>query len=620
MALPAPLPRRAPRALLPLAILAGATLAAAGCQRRVPWSISSSDPLTRRHLASGDIVGGRGRYDSHAWLGIPYAAPPVGELRWRAPRPPAPWTGVREALVPGAPCAQYPSPLGGVEGPAGTVAGREDCLTLSVWAPPAAPDAVPTGARRLPVLVWIHGGGNSIGQAAFYDGGHLATRENTVVVALQYRLGPFGWFRHAALRGGADPLDASGNFGTLDLVRALEWVRDNAAAFGGDPGNVTIFGESAGGQNVYTLLLSPQARGLFHRAIVESGGLAFTPPGEAEALADGDPPGAAQSSGEAVLRLLVADGSAADRDGARELVARAAPAELARRLRAKTTAEVLAAYTPDPNTGMIDHPRVFAEGTVLPVGDGVENLRAGRWNRVPVLVGTNRDENRLFHFGDPQRITKRFWILPRFIDERAYATSADALSRSWKATGADAPVRAMHASGEPRVFVYRFDWDEEPTVLGADLAAMLGAAHGFEIPFVFGHFDLGRAGNAVFTKDNAAGRETLSAAMMSYWAAFARDGAPGRGSRGDLPQWAAWQPDGPAKTFVLDTAAGGGLRMTDAEETVDGVVAAVKSDPRLVDDADRCRVLADLARWQRGFGRAGYEQAGCAAFPRAAAR
>lgn len=564
-------------------------------------------------------MGGAGRYGSQAWLGIPYAKPPVGDLRWRAPRPGDPWTGVREAIAPPAPCVQYASPMGGVDtAPANTPVGREDCLALNVWTPPFATADVPTGDRRLPVLVWIHGGGNSIGQVAFYEGGRLAVEENVVVVAVQYRLGPLGWFRHASLRAGSDGADASGNFGTLDLVRALEWVRDDVAAFGGDPGNVTIFGESAGGQNVYSLLLSPNARGLFHRAIVESGGLRFFGTSESENAADADVPGHVQGSTEAILRLLLAEGRASDRASAKDTLAKMGDAGAAAWLRSLDPKKILLAYEPTKTSGMIDMPRVIADGTVLPAGDPVERLRAGDWARVPVVAGTNRDENRLFLFADPNRIVKRLWFLPRFVDEPSYLATADAMSRQWKATGADAPARAMQASagpGGPPVFVYRFDWDEEPIVLGADLSKMLGAAHGFEIPFVFGHFDLGRAGNVVFDERGREEREALSRAMRSYWAQFARTGDPGRGGRGDLPAWTPWQPDGPSKTLVLDTPASGGIHMTPIEETMPAIVAAVEDDPRVPTPQARCAVFAEMTRWGRGFGREDYLRAGCGAWP-----
>ena len=591
---------RTPLRLAALAALGAAALACAG--RGEPWHAAKSDSATLRSTPSGDVVGAEGRYGSHAWLGIPYAKPPVGDLRWRAPQPIERWSGVREALAFGAPCPQYASPFAGVSGRPGTIAGSEDCLTLDVWAPRFSPGAVPAAAARLPVMVWIHGGGNTIGTAAFYDGGNLAATHGVIVVAVQYRLGPLGWLRHASLRAGAaDDAERSGNFATLDLVRALEWVRDNVSAFGGDPGNVTIFGESAGGQNVYTLLLAPQAKGLFHRAISQSGGLWRTAPVQAEALADASPPGDAQSSGEIVLRLLEQSG-AQDRAAAKAKLAGMGDDEVARFLRGRSAAEILAAYVPQPS-GMITMPKVFADGAVLPADDfDARFARADGWNHVPVILGTNHDENRLFLFADPKHVKQWFWIFPRFVDEKRTLATADYLSRMWKATGADGPAAAMRES-EPSVFVYRFDWDEEPTLLGADLSKMLGASHGFEIPFVFGHFDLGRAGNMVFTKNNAAGREALSKAMMSYWAAFARAGDPGRGAAGDLPAWTAWDasaPDAP-KFVVLDTPAGGGIRMASQTETPARVIASVDGDPRLATPAERCDVLRALADWGRGY-------------------
>jgi len=597
-------------------------LAAAGCSRaREPFQIAHADPATKRSTPGGDVVGGAGRYGSHAWLGVPYATPPVGELRWRAPQPAEKWSGLREALHYGSPCPQYASSFGGVPGPAGTIAGDEDCLTLDLFAPPFAADAVPTGEKRLPVMVWIHGGGNSIGTSRFYEGGNLAASENVIVVNVQYRLGPLGWMRLAALREGAtSDAERSGNFATLDLVRALEWVRDNVSAFGGDPGNVTIFGESAGGQNVYTLLLAPQAKGLFQRAIAQSGGLWRSTDAEAEHFADDADPGATQSASEILLRLLQRDG-AADRAAAKAKLAAMGPADVASYLRGKSAQAILAAYTPEPS-GMITHPRVFGDGTVLPTGELEDRYGAADgWNRVPVVLGTNRDENRLFMYPDPANVKQVLWIFPRFVDEERYLATADYLARMWKATGADGPAMSMRTN-EPKVFVYRFDWDEEPTILGADLSKMLGASHGFEIPFVFGHFDLGRAGNMIFTDENAPGRAALSKAMMSYWAQFARAGDPGRGTSDDLPAWTAWDPSGPdaPKYVVLDTPEGGGIRMTSGPvETPAAVVASLENDARLADAARRCEVLKSLANWSRGYTREQYaKREDCRAYPFAA--
>jgi para-nitrobenzyl esterase len=591
-------------------------LALASCAKEQPPAITATDPATRRATPSGELIGGASRYDAHAWRGIPYAKPPVGALRWRAPEPAPPWTGVREAIVAGPPCVQYASAFGGVSDvPPGQPAGREDCLTLDVWTPSFAVGKVPTGSSRLPVMVWIHGGGNTIGTSRFYDGGNLAVTENVVVVAVQYRLGPFGWFRHAALRAGAgDDAERSGNFATLDLIRALEWVRDDIAAFGGDPGNVTILGESAGGSNVFSLLLAPQARGLFQRAIVESGALTVDTPARAENLADDVDPGAAQSANEIVLRLLEKDGTASDRASAKARLAAMSADDVAGYLRGKSASEILAVYTPIASSGMIDMPKLFADGAVLPSDPLASLTRSDGHAPVPTIIGTNHDENKLFMFVDPERITRRFWILPRFVDENAYLASAEYLARMWKATGADEPASALRESGSPGVYVYRFDWDEEPVVAGADLGRMLGAAHGFEIPFVFGHYDLGKEGNAIFTADNEPGRKELSRAMMAYWAEFARTGKPGRGGR-ELPEWAPWNGN---RTLLLDTTAGGGVRVADVVETRAKIVADVEQDPRLPERRQRCAVYRDLTMFSRGFAKEDYRRVAdgaCAAFP-----
>jgi para-nitrobenzyl esterase len=591
----------------PITCAAALLLIVAGCTRH-GIARPDVDASARRVPLSGPVVGFTGQYGSHVWRGIPYADPPVGDRRWRAPDPPRPWTDARVALDYGAPCTQYASPIGGVPGREGSVVGSEDCLYLNVYAPRVAADAVPTGAARWPVMVWIHGGGNSIGQAGFYDGGHLAAAEHVVVVTVNYRLGPFGWFRHAALRAGSgDPAEQSGNFATLDLIHALTWVHNNIGAFGGNPDNVTIFGESAGGQNVFTLLLAPRAKGLFHRAIVESGGLWSSSAAEGENFVDAPDPGDPRSSNEVLLALLVADGSAPDRAAARARLNAMTATDIARYLRAKSAAEVMAVYTPWPRNGMLEMPKVFRDGALLPDADPMTRFaNADGYNRVPVMLGTNRDENKLFMFSDPRWVRQYFWIVPRLRDARLYDVTAEYLAAMWKATGADEPAAALRADN-PAVYVYRFDWRGEPTLLGADLGVMLGAAHGFEIPFVFGHFDLGKDGNMLFTEENRAGREALAKAMMGYWAEFARYGAPRRGGGEAQPEWLPWSTgDWAPKFLVFDTAAGGGIRAAADDVSVARVLAGLDGDPRLSAPRDKCVVLHDLARWARGFSRAAY--------------
>jgi para-nitrobenzyl esterase len=561
----------------------------------------SADATSRRTLEQGDVIGLTGPYGSHVWRGIPYAARPVDELRWRAPQPPPRWEGLREALETGNACPQFASVFAGEGRNAKGVIGDEDCLYLDVYAPRLEPGEVPAGERRLPVMLWIHGGGNSIGRAGFYDGGNLAATQDVVVVAINYRLGPFGWFRHAALRGeGTSAAERSGNFGTLDSIRALDWVEENIAAFGGDPDNVTIFGESAGGRNVLSLLLSPLARGLFHRAAIQSGGMGGSTIQEAEAFADAARPGHPYSSSEIVVNLLVQEGTAPDPAAARTRIASMSPVELEGYLRGKSHQEILTAYAEDPASppSMLNFPQVFRDGTVLPRERPIARLARGAYNQVPVILGTNRDENKIFMAFDPALARWRFGLFPEALDEDRYQAQARHQANAWKARSVDRPAGLMRAVQGPSVYAYRWDWDEERGVpLLYDGPKMLGASHGFEIPFVFGHWDLGPDTMLIFGGGSRKGRETLSGQMMSYWAEFAYSGSPGQGRGGDLPEWPAWDDSSAEapKYIVFDTPADGGLRLASETFTVERVIAELIDDPRLATGRDRCSVLRGLA-------------------------
>lgn len=232
-------------------------LASLGVLTGIYFYLKPDEPLARiaspssvRMTDYGELVGYQGRYDAHAWLGIPYAQPPVRDLRWKAPRPPLPWTGRRETLEFGEPCVQLPVLPDSDQG-RGYI-GNEDCLYLNIWAPTIGPTRIPTGDDRLPVMFWIHGGGNAMGSGGsedtdLYNGSLMVSEHDVIVVSVNYRMGPLGWFAHDALmKTSTTPEDASGNFGTLDLIAALRWVQANIHRFGGDPRRVTIFGESAG--------------------------------------------------------------------------------------------------------------------------------------------------------------------------------------------------------------------------------------------------------------------------------------------------------------------------------------------------------------------------------------
>ena len=555
---------------------------------RVDPPVRIADVSSERLLTSGSVVGFAAESETHAWLGIPYARPPVGPLRWRAPAEPEAWTDTLDALHFGPPCPQLASRLGGVpaEDEEG-FAGREDCLSLNVWAPRAEPDAIAATQERHPVMVWIHGGGNRVGQGggSMYDGARLAGSQNVVVVSFNYRLGPLGWFSHPALREGAqDQLEASGNFGTLDQIRALEWVQTNIDEFGGDPNNVTIFGESAGGTNVLALLLARPAAGLFHRAIAQSGSTRSFSRSEAENGRGADPPGHPHSSAELVVSLVAGSGLVPDRSAARRYVRELAGQDLADLLRARSAREILDAARDPDDPGRIDLPRVIRDGALLPEGDWLEAYRAGRFHPVPVLLGSNRDEMKLFLSQRPEHVRKFFGVLYRIRDDDAYERRARAESDLWKRRAVDDPAAALADSGLTRVYAYRFDWDDEPRLLGTDLSFLLGAAHGFELPFLFGTFDLGNPlfNRILFPEQTRASRVWLAERMQSYWAEFARAGRPGRGGREDLPEWPPWRAVGPGSDpmpvadptstssaisnpiMVLDTEADGGLRVIES--------------------------------------------------------
>jgi para-nitrobenzyl esterase len=541
-----------------------------------------SDPVTKRTTTSGIVVGFIAANGGHVWRGIPYAAPPTGALRWRAPRDPQPWQGVREAIAFGSRCPQYTSSLEASRD-LGTVYGSEDCLTLNIFAPPHAQP------EQLPVMVWIHGGGNVQGGSDFYDGSALAVNQDVVVVTLNYRLGPLGWLRHPALRDGATYEEASGNFGTLDLIQALRWVHAHIGPFGGNPDSVTIFGESAGGRNVFALLQSPPARGLFQGAIVESGGTRTSGLDEAEQQIPDRALRRGPGSQQLLLHLL-----------GRERLAGMSNAEIAAFLRAQTPEAILSAYpetdSEGDHTGFYELPQQFRDGVVLPSSDAPAAFASGDYARVPVILGTNHDEAKLFMFASSKYV-RRFLKIPRLRDEVAYQSEASYRSRFWKAYGVDEPAAAMRRVQGPSVYAYRFDWDEEPSVFGADLGKMLGAAHVMEVPFVFGSWNLGPNSKLLFDDGNAPARQALSAQMQSYWGEFAWRGSPGRGRDGKQPAWTAWDPSQSTadKYLVFDTPAGGGVRMAHETESTVAVVAELSRDPAW-DGAARCALLAEWTR------------------------
>lgn len=450
--------------------------------------------------------------------GVPYAQAPIGSLRLRPPEPPGVWSGVVDATRFGPSALQSPPP-GAVAVPALAVGGQdEDCLTLNVVTPAA------DGARR-PVLVWIHGGGFDWGSGAqaVYGGERLAARGDVVVVSFNYRLGSLGFLPLAAL--GA-PLRSASNVGLLDQVAALVWVRENISVFGGDPDDVTLFGESAGAISIACLLAMPSASGLFHKAILQSGSL--QPLHEAE-------------TAETVVRELLGELWLAPSEA--DDLAHVPPQSL---LLAQTRVAQRLRTSPEWLTY-----RPFVDGTVLP-RDPFDAIQAGVARGVPLLLGTNRDECRPLAMLDPRlrpaneaALHARVRVLaPRPVEaERVVAAYRRAASGGADLVALAAAIETdvhfrlpairlaeAQARHERRTFMYRFDWPS-PALGGA-----LGACHGLEVPFVFGRTDAPGLGGLV--GDGEAAR-ALADSMMDAWIAFARSGDPSCAAVGMWPAYDA---------------------------------------------------------------------------------
>jgi len=465
------------------------------------------------------IVEGKMQGSSRAFLGIPYAAPPIGELRWKAPAPPATWQGVRDATKFGARCMQgniFGDMVFRDPGPS------EDCLMLNVWTP------ANVAKKKLPVMVWIHGGGFVAGASSEprQDGPTLA-EEGVVVVSMNYRMGIFGFFELPELIKDSGK-NAAGNYGLLDQVATLQWVKKNIAAFGGDPGNVTIFGESAGSFSVSELMASPLTKGLFQRAIGESG---------ADFPAKATPTTLEQRAKES--------------------------AEYAKKVLGTDSLKELRAIPADKLLETVSKPGSERHGSSMAVVDGYflpktvpEIFAAGTQNDVPLLAGWNRDEGSgaVLSAKPPLTAASVKELGEKEFKEKAaeffklYQVTDDATAvRSWEdfagdrfiALGTWKWMEAEAKTGKSPIYRYRFDQappDDPSREPG------MGAFHSGEIEYVFGTLEW-RIPTLWKSEDKA-----LSELMRKYWANFARTGNP---NGAGLPQWPAYKPGGDAQVMHL---------------------------------------------------------------------
>lgn len=519
---------------------------------------AADGPMVRQTTA-GKIEGvdDSARTGTWFWKGVPFAQPPVGALRWAPPADPKAWEGVRAASKFGHGCAQggryfSPAPNDAPFGLAvregfGKPVGDEDCLTLNIWRPAG-------DTAKLPVIVYIYGGSNISGYTADpgYDGAQLAKRGDAVVVTINYRVGVLGWLDLPQLKTGEAKND-SGNFALLDQMQALKFIQANIGAFGGDAGNVTVMGQSAGAVNTWGLVVSSASAGLLHKAVPLSGGIAFA-----------SRPVAQTYSKKLLNAIAIADGKATDTPTADAWAASQTDAQIAAYLRSlpadRLLTIVLEAAKPGnslANPPLGNAPAPIEDGTILPVNSLAE-VDAGRFNKVPMLIGNTRDEGTLFGglFGgfkpsDYDRFGLQYNFNP---DAPVTLTEADLINApflpvdkpltGWKATTdyvtnvtflniLPPQINAVAKYLPTKTWYYRFDWSQQV----APFNTVYGATHGLDTAFMFHNFGTGIFSFS-FGEANRPGREALSDAMVGSLSAFARTGNPNHPGLGvTWPNW-----------------------------------------------------------------------------------
>jgi para-nitrobenzyl esterase len=428
------------------------------------------------------------------YLGVPYAAPPVGALRWQPPRPAAPWRGIREATSFAPHCPQPASPFG-------VASTSENCLYLNVYAPAGARN------RDLPVMVWIHGGSLLVGESDGYNPAGLV-HDGVIVVTINYRIGALGFLADSALAKA--PGGPSGDYGLMDQQAALRWVQRSIRGFGGDPRNVTLFGESAGGLSTLAQVVSPGARGLFQRAIVESGSYSLTQQSQASA----------ESAGATFAAKVGCAASTA--------------ASTAACLRSLPVSEIL----DNEDLGGYD-PSI--DSAVLPQSV-ITALASGQFNHVPVIIGTNRDEWRLFIGLDESEgasaVTAANYVSEISSTLGLSTSVATEVADEYPLSGYSSPATALGAVGTDAIFAcgalaeeaelskytptyaYEFNDENAPDLFLPSFGFPYGAAHAFELQYLFDLNDTPYSGTL------SAAQQQLARAMQRDWTSFARAGVP----------------------------------------------------------------------------------------------
>tara|TARA_Y100000748_G_scaffold111176_1_gene93056 strand:+ start:5740 stop:7527 length:1788 start_codon:yes stop_codon:yes gene_type:complete len=477
--------------------------------------------------SSGDVTGIK-KNNVIKYEDIPYAQAPVGDLRWKAPRKITSSSKIfpKENNF----CIQRPSNLGGADGDYFYV-GTEDCLYLDIFTPKEIEN------KNLPVMFWIHGGGNTSGLKDLYDFSKMVSKHNVIVVRINYRLGPFGWFTHPAIQNYQKEDDRSSNFGTLDIIMALRWVNENIEKFGGNPNNVTVFGESAGGHNVLSLLASKKAKGLFHKAISMSG---YT---TSISLQDAYKPlnksVTSRYSSEQVVKNLIdihktfKNIKINDYEQIREALLDISSEDFFKIYAERESYEEL--------------PLLTADGIVIPLIGLKEALsRKEHVNIVPTIAGSNRDEVKLWLASARYFVDLKYSFFGSILgvpkvklsNEASYEAFNYYRSSAWKIRGVDTPLKSLSIAGNKELYAYRYDWDDHRKLFVANFKKLIGAAHATEIPLLTGNMDLvGGYPLSDLIYPPSYSKRYLSKNMMKFWAYFAKTGAPG-----DSSNLVLWEP------------------------------------------------------------------------------
>jgi para-nitrobenzyl esterase len=479
----------------------------------------------------------------------------VGDLRWRAPRT---LVAPERVIVErdNTSCVQKASRFAGVDGEG--IVGTEDCLYLDIKAPANFAD------QRYPVMVWIHGGGNTSGLKDYYEYDRLVQRKDVVVVAINYRLGALGWFTHPAIQDLQQGLDKTSNFGTLDIIESLRWVQKNIAQFGGDPNNVTIFGESAGGHNVLTLLASPQAEGLFHRAISQSG---YTQNVSAQDAynKNGANPLIARGGWQVTNKLVDRPQADYSLEQLREL------------LKSTDPRDFISLYQTD-DLDFDRLPLATVDGLVIPQEGILGALANPQYAKnIPVIAGATKDEVSLWlalhrYFMDTSYILTRF-LPPRITvkDPDLYHLWVRTRSHAWKIKGVDLPLAAMEKAGYTDLYAYQFDWDHQDSSILIDFPSLFGAAHGTDIAFVTGHFIYGPISSYIYPDTEA--RDQMENTVMNAWSNFAKNAVP------DTGKPLQWQKFTAANPQFIRLDKDDALRMDLEQDSVDSLLNSMANSP-----------------------------------------